>query len=111
MVGHNKGAMEHAGAIPAKLFDYFLACRPILVVGPSDCEAGKIVMRTNRGLAVSDDDAAGIAAAVDRLRHQEGASGSLDLSLDGVSDFEAAVSVERLAIFFTSVLRRLEDRT
>jgi len=103
VVGHNVGPMEHAGTIPAKLFDYFLACRPVLVIGPPDCEAGKVIVRTNRGLAVPDEVPDQIAEAINRLLSGQGNNGPLDLSLDSISEFEASTAVQHLSRFFDSL--------
>lgn len=103
VVGHNVGVLEHAGAIPGKLYEYFAACRPILVVGPRDCEAARMVRRLNRGLAAPDDAASEIAGAIERLLQDEGESGPLDLSLEAVREFEASFAVRELATFLTEV--------
>jgi len=81
-VWHNEAIceMRHAGAlllnvpdgpnadsvIPAKLFEYLAAGRPILVVGPEDGVAEGIVQSHGAGLTVNFD-ADDIAFALDRL--------------------------------------------
>ena len=104
VVGHTTGDQEHTGAIPGKLFDYFAAARPILVVGPPDCEAARWVTRLNRGIASPDNDPAAIAQAIDSLLQGRGAQGPLDLSMDTVREFEAAVAVKTMATFFSSLV-------
>jgi len=103
-VGRDYGGQQHAGTIPGKLYDYFAACRPILVMGPPDCEAARMVMRLNRGLAVPDDDPEQIAAAIEKLADGFGASGRLDLSMGTVAEFEASAMVRRMADFFSEVV-------
>lgn len=78
-VGHDSRGQQHAGAIPGKLYDYMAAGRPILVVGPRDCEAGRLVREHDLGMSVADDDAAGIAGAIESLLGlcpSEGGNGS-----------------------------------
>lgn len=52
--------------IPAKLFEYLAARRPILVVGPVDGEAERIVQSQRAGLATNFDEA-DIGQAIGRL--------------------------------------------
>ncbi len=104
VVGHDKGIHQHAGAIPGKLYDYFSVCRPILVIGPRDCEAARMVMQLNRGLAAPDDEPDKIADAIEQLLHNKGPSGVLDLSPERVRCFESAFAVRDLAGFFSDVL-------
>jgi len=101
LVGHD---YISSGAIPGKLFSYFACCRPILVVGPQDCEAGRMVEQLNRGIAVPDDEPDQIADAIERLLIQEGRYGRLDLSMDTVLQFENKTVIEKLAQFFNEIL-------
>jgi len=104
VVGRDKGSEQHANAVPGKLYDYFAACRPILVIGPPGCEAGKMVTRLNRGLAVSDNAPESIAEAIEQLLKGVGNKGKLDLSLEAVKEFEASVTLKKMAGFFSQVL-------
>lgn len=85
VIGHNNGNQEHADAIPAKLFDYFKTNKPILVIGPDGCEAGKIVKRINRGLAVKDNDADAISNAIKLLLNKQR---SFELTPEAVCEFK-----------------------
>ena len=60
------GGPNADSVIPAKLFEYLAAGRPILVVGPRGGESEKIVKACRAGLAVGFDEQA-IAAALARL--------------------------------------------
>jgi hypothetical protein len=102
-VGHDANGLSHEGAIPAKLFDYFAAARPILVVGPEGCEAGRLVRRLNRGMAVANDRPDDIANAIRRLMAGQGHAGHLDLSAEGVREFESATVMRKVAAFLDSV--------
>lgn len=112
VVGRDYGVQQHSGAIPGKLYDYFAAGRPILVIGPQGCEAGRMVMRLNRGLAVTDDDPEQIADAIQKLASGNGASGKLDLSMESVSEFEASAMVGRMAAFLSdSICKAVAEDT
>lgn len=110
VIGYNTGVSEHADAIPGKLFDYLPAGRPILVVGPEATEAGRIVTRLNRGIAVPDDAPERIAQAIRRLLRSEGESGPLDLRPEAVSEFEASHVVKQLARFLDSIVDAVSHR-
>lgn len=103
VVGHDTEAQQHAGTIPGKLYDYFAACKPILVIGPSYCEAASMVTKLNRGLAVPDDNPGQIAEAINLLAQQRGKNGALDLSMNAVREFESETVVEKMARFFDEV--------
>lgn len=105
VVGRNRSIVEHAGAIPGKLYDYLSAHRPILVVGPPGCAAGTLVERLRRGIAVADDDPPRIAAAIERLLAGQCASGALDLSPKAVAEFESRGAVAKLAGFFDLLVK------
>ena len=103
VVGHTQGAFEHARTIPGKLYEYFAACRPILVIGPPDCEAGTMVTDVNRGLAVSDADPHAIADALTTLMAAD-ADGRLDLSVQAVHRYEAAGVIGQMCSFFDDIV-------
>ncbi|WP_431123712.1 glycosyl transferase family 1 [Flagellimonas flava] len=48
---------ETKGIIPGKLFEYLNAKRPILALGPTDWEAGRIVKEIKAGISLSATDA------------------------------------------------------
>lgn len=104
VVGRDADDGQHAGAIPGKLYDYIAACRPILVIGPPGCEAGKIVSRLNRGITAVDDDPQRIARGIQLLLENRGDNGPLDLTIQGAGEFEASSMLRGLAEFFESVL-------
>jgi glycosyltransferase involved in cell wall biosynthesis len=103
VVGRTTLANVHAQAIPGKLFDYFAAGRPILVVGPKDCQAGLMVERLNRGIATPDDNPELIGDAIAKLLRGYGVSDKLDLSSEAVSEFESICAVRNMADFLRSV--------
>jgi hypothetical protein len=104
VVGHDFGRYHHSGAIPGKLYDYLAAQRPILVVGPEGCEAGRMVSDLKRGLAVADDDPSAIAAAIERLANEREDIRIWDPSPEAVSEFEAQSVVSQISEFLHSVV-------
>jgi glycosyltransferase involved in cell wall biosynthesis len=110
LVGHDgDDSFMHQGSIPGKLYNYLAAGRPILVVGPRGCEAGKIVERVRRGIAVPDDEPESIADAIERLLGRREPAVPLDLSPEAVRDFETAAAVKKMADFLDSVVSRSDN--
>jgi glycosyltransferase involved in cell wall biosynthesis len=56
--------------IPAKLFDYLGAARPILAAVPADSAAAALVRRTGSGIVVPPDDVDALASALTDLESQ-----------------------------------------
>lgn len=104
VVGHSEGAMEHSRTIPGKLYEYFAARRPILVIGPADCEAGRMVAEAHRGLAVPDDDPAAIADAMEQLLDPQVLAERFNMSVQAVRRYEAGGVVAALCGFFDELI-------
>ena len=104
VVGRDRGMQLHAGAIPGKLYNYFAARRPILVVGPPGCEAGEMVRKLRRGMAVPDDRPDLIAAALEQLLDGRGADGPLDLGLESLKSFTPQHCAGQMVEVFEGVL-------
>jgi hypothetical protein len=100
-VGHGR---KHEETIPGKLYDYFRATRPILVLGPEGCDAGKMVEATNRGIAVDDDDVAGIETAIDQLiKGKNRHATQLDMTSAAVHRFSRGPIVDEMLDFFREI--------
>lgn len=99
LVGHDSGNTQHADAIPAKLFDYLLCDRPVLVLGPANCTAGQIVVNCKRGIHVSDRDPEAILSALHGLVQAPEQVG-LDLSREAVAAYSAKEVCGGLIDFF-----------
>ncbi len=56
--------------VPSKLYSILAAGRPILVVGPAECDAARIVVESGCGVAADPDDPPAVAAAIRELRAQ-----------------------------------------
>jgi glycosyltransferase involved in cell wall biosynthesis len=105
VVGRSQGHVEHAGAVPGKVYEYFAARRPILVVGPPGCVAGRMVERIRRGLAAPDDQPDQIAEALRRLLDPSQVRSDIDLSDDAIKDYQGSTVVPRLAAFLGSLVK------
>jgi glycosyltransferase involved in cell wall biosynthesis len=55
-------------AVPSKLYGILAAGKPVLVIGPDDCEAARVVREAECGLVVAPGDVAGVLNALERLR-------------------------------------------
>jgi glycosyltransferase involved in cell wall biosynthesis len=92
--------------IPAKLFEYLAAGRPILAVGPRGCECERIVRACSAGLTVDFDETA-IADALERLFDAWTAGRPIaGCGPDRLEPYSRIELTRRLA----SVLDRLADR-
>jgi colanic acid biosynthesis glycosyl transferase WcaI len=58
--------------VPSKLFGILAVGRPAIMVGPADAECARILREHDAGLVVPNGDAAGLVAAIDRLRDDPG---------------------------------------
>lgn len=104
VIGHDSGSINHSGAIPAKLYDYFAAGKPVLVIGPQNCVAGEMVTQLKRGLFAVDDDVEGIFDAITKLKSGRFCQANLNLSDEAVERFQDVKIVSHLSSFFDSVI-------
>ena len=94
---------EEQGVLPGKLFEYFGAGRPVLVVGAPTGAAARLVAGRGLGFASSDPDA--IAAQLRAWLAQKRAAGRVaPPPPEAAADFSRERQVRRLADFFTLVL-------
>ncbi|MCX5998705.1 MAG: glycosyltransferase [Chloroflexi bacterium] len=83
--------------LPAKLFEYLAARRPILAIVPSQSAVAGIVSSTESGVVVDPEDIPGIASAVRELRRQYG-EGTLGIhAASDIRRFERKELTRRLA--------------
>lgn len=94
--------------IPAKLWDYLAAKRPILSIAPNN-EIGEILNKTGAGVQFSQDDAAGVAAllaeCVRAKRVGERIPISIDFNTDRINQYESRHATRRLADIFNKLVR------
>jgi glycosyltransferase involved in cell wall biosynthesis len=93
---------EHARVIPAKLYDYFAARRPILAI-TDQAEPARLVTGAGAGLAAPPGDPERIAAALVDLRKVVSGPDRGDVPEAAVAPFTAAVQAERFAAVLDEV--------
>ena len=54
--------------VPSKLYSILAAGRPVLAVAPSECDASRIALESECGMAADPDDPAAVAQAIRTLR-------------------------------------------
>jgi glycosyltransferase involved in cell wall biosynthesis len=90
--------------IPAKLYDYFAARRPILAVTDQP-EPARLISDAGAGLAARPDDPEAIAIALERLRARVAAADRGEVSEQAVAPFRAEAQAERFAAVLDEVTR------
>lgn len=103
VVGREQGIHRHSGAIPGKLYTYFAAQRPVLVIGPDGCEAGRMVCELNRGVFVPDDQPNQIADALTGIADARDDEGAFDLSIASLAPYSAEATLRSLTALFDQV--------
>jgi len=106
IVGHNAKARDHETAIPAKVFDYLALARPILVAGPGNCEAGRLVEAIGRGAASLDTDKDDMVAAINMLLENRNKDRKLDMSAAAVEQFESGRILAQYGEFLCEAAQR-----
>ena len=94
----------NARVIPAKLYDYFAARRPILAI-TDQAEPARLVTGAGAGLAAPPDDPDRIAAALTELRGRVLGPGRGAVAEAAVAPFTASVQAERFAAVLDEVAR------
>jgi glycosyltransferase involved in cell wall biosynthesis len=86
----------HAAQIPAKLYDYLMAERPIFAIGPTTSEVMEIIRRYDYGVcaAVSDSDDIATKLCDVLSRHS---AGEYDRQLCAPAEFDAGEQISRLS--------------
>lgn len=62
-----KKARNTKGLYAGKIFEYLAAKRPILLIGPEDSDASKLIQKLNAGHAIDFEDVIGIKAVISKL--------------------------------------------
>lgn len=53
--------------VPSKAYGIFAAGRPVIYVGPEDCEVARVIRESGHGAVVPNGDAAAVAEAIERF--------------------------------------------
>ncbi|MCH8535596.1 MAG: glycosyl transferase family 1 [Flavobacteriaceae bacterium] len=91
-----KNQPQTKGIIPAKLFEYMSAQRPILAIGPKDWDVCKILEQTNAGVCFDYEDQEGIKRYIKEL-FSAFLKGKLKVSSKGIEDYSRKKLTEKLA--------------
>src|SRR5262249_49202009 len=99
-----------AANIPAKMFEYFAARRPILGIGVDDGIPAKLIRERHAGLYSSDPDA--LAAQLKAWVHEKRRTGHLSLLPETVSSgLSRAVQFALLEGFLENIVARRDGRS
>lgn len=90
-------------AIPAKLYEYFRAGRPILAMADDAGDTAKLIRALGAGQIAPLDDAAQIAAALESYLDAIESKRWSPLAAEQIAGFERARSAERFAALFNTV--------
>ncbi len=84
------------GIIPAKLFEYMSAKRPILAIGPTDWDVRKILKKTNAGVGFGYNDQEKIKSYI-KQQFSLFLKGKLAVSSTGIEAFSRKKITQKLA--------------
>jgi glycosyltransferase involved in cell wall biosynthesis len=90
------------GRIPAKLFEYFAAKRPVLAVGNVNGDAAKIINETGAGIVTNFNDLSAIKAAIMSL-YNDYKNGVLSVNIAGIEKY----SRKNIAAQYAEILNKL----
>jgi glycosyltransferase involved in cell wall biosynthesis len=97
---------NNLGRIPAKLYEYMAGHRPILVLGPPESDASRIVRKTRSGYTCAYDDENGIREIIMML-YQQYLSGILPKRLDNeIEEYSVYNLTCQLALHLDSLVKR-----
>ena len=99
---------EHSHAVPSKLFDYMLAKRPILGIGPANAEARNIVKNCQLGEWFTPDDIEGISKAMMRLQNHEFSFSPIE---NQIENYSADKMAERTSELLDTVVQASKGTT
>ncbi len=92
------------GRIPAKLFEYFAAKRPVLAVGNVDGDAAVIIKETGAGVVTNFNDLAAIKATVLSL-YSDFKNGTLGVNTAGIEKYAR----KNIAAQYAEILNSVTD--
>lgn len=92
------------GRLPGKLFEYLASRRPILVIGPKESDASKIVHGVNAGMTCGFDDLDGTVRVVKDL-YEKFKIGKLTPNKTDISEFSNRNLTKRLAEYLDQITK------
>ncbi|MCX7876398.1 MAG: hypothetical protein N2321_09575 [Melioribacteraceae bacterium] len=92
------------GRLPGKLFEYLATRRPILVIGPNESDASKIVENANAGLTCNFNDLETTIKTI-RLLFEKYKQGKLTSNQTDISQYSNRNLTKKLASYFDEIIR------
>lgn len=92
------------GRLPGKLFEYLATRRPILVIGPKESDASRIVHDVNAGLTCEFNDLENTIDTV-KLLYQKFKDGTLTSNKNDISQYSNRNLTKKLAQYFDEILK------
>jgi glycosyltransferase involved in cell wall biosynthesis len=90
-------------AVPAKLYEYFRAGRPILALADADGDTAALLREEGVGVVLPIDDAAAIAAGLAKFLQDLQAGTVSVMSRERAASFERGSRARELAVLFSEV--------
>lgn len=96
-------SVNSKGILTGKFFEYLTANRPILLVGPVDGDAAKILIETGAGRIAGFEDVAGLRRQVDEL-YELYQQGRLTVSASGTEKYSRRELTRKLAQILDKII-------
>jgi len=93
------------GRIPAKLFEYFAAKRPVLAVGNVEGDAAAIIIETGAGVVTNFNDLQSIKAAIMRL-YSDFKNGVLNVNAAGIEKYARKNIASQYATILNNIIQK-----
>jgi glycosyltransferase involved in cell wall biosynthesis len=90
------------GRLPGKLFEYLASRRPVLLIGPQDSDASKIIHEANAGTSCNFDDLETTINTIDLL-YKKFKTGQLISNTSDISQYSNRVLTKKLAAFLDQI--------
>lgn len=87
---------EKQGIIPGKLFEYLMAQRPILAIGPKDADVQKILLETNAGSYFTYTEASDLKEKI-TSHFQDYLQGKLNVDSKNITQFSRKSLTQKLS--------------
>jgi hypothetical protein len=91
------------GRLPGKLFEYLASRRPILVIGPKESDASKIVHGVSAGYTCDFDDLENTIKTVKTL-YEKFKEGKLTSNKNDISQYSNRNLTKKLAQYFDNII-------
>jgi hypothetical protein len=104
-----KGFFSPKATLTGKLFEYLAARKPILMIGPQDSQAAKIITSTGAGQVAGFDDVQKMEALL-LAWFKLFKEGTLEVSSSGIEQYSRKALTKQLAALFDELLREANSK-